>query len=877
LRQPAYVTNANGVVTEYGYCECGALTSVRGALGTPIEQLISYVYDYQGNLTYVYGPDETITNWYNPLRQLYLTGKRDGYRSIGYNHQGLQYAVTNSYGPERVVVYDLHDRPVRVTDADGVTVTNTFDVLGRLNTRTTGAGTEGFGYSARGLTAYTNQVGYPGFIAYDPAGRRTFETNANGELLRFTNNAAGDLVALTDGKNQTTRWGYDAYGRVTNKLDQAGTEILRYQFDPEGRLTNRWSAAKGNTRYSYDAVGNLTNIDYPTSPAIALQYDKLDRLTNMVDSVGTTKFGYTVGGLLASEDDPFASDTLTNGFVNGMRTSLSLQQPSGFWTNRFQYDLGGRLTNVTSPAGSFGYLLGATTVSSPLASRVSLPNGSIITNLYDRLARLTATYLKTSGGTVRDKAEYGYNALSQRITATNVVESWAYGYDLIGQLKVAVSSLATAGWGYNYDTAWNMAYRTNNVTLETFSVDGRNQLTNTPYGASTFDANGNTLTIAAGTRVYTYDDENQLVSLLVTNSGTEGYYTEFVYDGLLRLRQRLEWYYPPTAGTNVEEELLKEGGFQADAAPNAGWVFVSETRYIYDGRRVIHERDGNNTPTVSYTRGTDLSRSLEGAGGIGGLLARSHSYSSGNGSWATNNYYHADGNGNVTRMVDSSQTATANYRYGPFGEILGQSGPLADANVYRFSSKEFHATSGLSYYLYRFYDPANKRWINKDPISEAGGLNLYGYVANDPINYFDPFGLDSAFCPGISIFQNLTCEQHVAAAKQAAPCAVMLAVPEVLSVAAVEMAAARLAAAVAAAGRASSLRAAAQGAYWQAQMAYQAAIGDALLATAKGASVAALGEKVEAAAAAVARTYAALKQAERVAAAAKAAAAAYGK
>src|SRR5882724_2172012 len=136
---------------------------------------------------------------------------------------------------------------------------------------------------------------------------------------------------------------------------------------------------------------------------------------------------------------------------------------------------------------------------------------------------------------------------------------------------------------------------------------------------------------------------------------------------------------------------------------SGAWVLVSEVRYLYDGMRVIQERDTNNTPTVSYTRGSDLSGSLEGAGGIGGLLARSSGYSSGN--WSSHNYYHADANGNITYLVSSSQTLAASYRYDPFGNLITGSGSLGSANVYRFSSKEIHVNSGLYYFGYRFYEP----------------------------------------------------------------------------------------------------------------------------------------------------------------------------
>jgi len=154
--------------------------------------------------------------------------------------------------------------------------------------------------------------------------------------------------------------------------------------------------------------------------------------------------------------------------------------------------------------------------------------------------------------------------------------------------------------------------------------------------------------------------------------------------------------------------------------------------------RVIQERNGS--PTVSYTRGTDLSGGLEGAGGIGGLLGRSHSYASTNGNWYTHNFYHADGNGNVTYLVNSSQTLAASYRYDPFGNYISQSGSLADANVYRFSSKEIHVNSGLYYYGYRWYDPYLQRWLNRDPLGKGKGQQLYEFSGNAPVHFVDFWG-----------------------------------------------------------------------------------------------------------------------------------------
>jgi RHS repeat-associated protein len=282
-------------------------------------------------------------------------------------------------------------------------------------------------------------------------------------------------------------------------------------------------------------------------------------------------------------------------------------------------------------------------------------------------------------------------------------------------------------------------------------VDNKNQLTNAyifcPYGNhdATYDANGNlsmlNIDSAAFINTYFYDDENRLVLWLQTQSGTplnpwdsrqNGWdlRTEFVYDGLGRLRQQLNY-----------------------TSDSFNWILASATLYIYDGMRVIQERDAYNTPTVSYTRGMDLGGSLEGAGGIGGLLARSDGYSGGG--WTDHNYYFADGNGNVTYMLDGSQAMVASYRYDPFGNTISSSGTISDANVYRFSSKETHVGSGMYYYGYRFYDPLMHRWINRDLVERQSGKitkkklraqmlagwNLFEFCFNDSVNQSDNNGM----------------------------------------------------------------------------------------------------------------------------------------
>ena len=109
-------------------------------------------------------------------------------------------------------------------------------------------------------------------------------------------------------------------------------------------------------------------------------------------------------------------------------------------------------------------------------------------------------------------------------------------------------------------------------------------------------------------------------------------------------------------------------------------------------------------------------------------------------------FFHYDGNGNVTALTDDRGNQTATYRYDAFGNSLVTQGEKAVENEYRFSTKPLDEVSGLYYYGYRYYDPVTGRWPSRDPIEENGGINLYGFVRNNSVNQWDYLGLKEDWC-----------------------------------------------------------------------------------------------------------------------------------
>ncbi|HWV99157.1 MAG TPA: RHS repeat-associated core domain-containing protein [Candidatus Acidoferrum sp.] len=152
---------------------------------------------------------------------------------------------------------------------------------------------------------------------------------------------------------------------------------------------------------------------------------------------------------------------------------------------------------------------------------------------------------------------------------------------------------------------------------------------------------------------------------------------------------------------------------------------------------LVGELTSVNIAVRTYLWGVDLSGSPQGAGGVGGLMGTAYY-----GSSTTNCFVAFDGNGNVAALVNAADgSVAAQYEYGPFGEIIRSTGPMAKANPFRFSTKYQDDETDLVYYGRRYYNANTGRWLSRDPSEENGGLNLYGFVRNDSPNEVDPRGL----------------------------------------------------------------------------------------------------------------------------------------
>ena len=167
-------------------------------------------------------------------------------------------------------------------------------------------------------------------------------------------------------------------------------------------------------------------------------------------------------------------------------------------------------------------------------------------------------------------------------------------------------------------------------------------------------------------------------------------------------------------------------------------IVLSHERYLYRGYLRIAALDMLNNAALIHAAVWDPTEPAA----TRPLLLQTPS------GWFT---YSFDQAKNVTELFDSAGGIAAAYDHGPFGEDMASTGSAAGLNPFRFSSEVWDGALGLVYYNWRHYNPLDGRFISRDPIGEQGGLNLYGFVGNDPVNRWDLLGRSSgkACCDGV--------------------------------------------------------------------------------------------------------------------------------
>jgi RHS repeat-associated protein len=480
------------------------------------------------------------------------------------------------------------------------------------------------------------------------------------------------------------------------------TAAVAYTYDELGRVVSRSIDSANPVGTTFDALSRVTNVTNalaPTSPGFQYAYvDQTSRLSGVTYPSGTglsTTYGYF--GNTSSDGNPGDDDQRLSEIKNVNGST----QLSDF---KYTYNHVGTIATWTQQADS---------------------NTAVVNTLtYDNADQLTGNV--QSGGAATTYG-YGYDPAGNRLTGTLNSATTAGQFNKLNQLtgltgsptsqtvagftSTAITNAtvnavpATISNSTNFTANVQMPSGTNVVSVVAQPTSSTGAITTQRYQivatgsaptALTYDANGNCTQDESG-NTYTWDALNRLVGIAYHAGTYSGTHTEFSYDGLSRRVQILE-----KSGTTY-------GSGTATSTKNYLWI----------GQEIAEERNAGNTVTKRFFP--------QGEQQI-------------NSGTATSYYYTFDHLGSTREMTNSSGTIVARYDYDPFGRTTLVSG--TNLATFQYAGYYVHQPSGLNLTWFRAYDANTDRWLSRDPLGEGVGPNLYGYVNNDPIDYWDPFGLD---------------------------------------------------------------------------------------------------------------------------------------
>ena len=642
----------------------------------------------------------------------------------------------NSISAVTSLSYDSANRVRTVTDSDNYTVTTDYDNLDRPTQVTYPDGTtEQYQYSqdfGQGvvtildLTKSKDRRGLWTTRHYNANRQMDSITDPLNRTTQFGWCSCGQLATISDPKTppQITTFNRDLQGRVYQKVFFDNTTI-NYLYDGQSaantigassRLKSATDAKNQRANYTYFADDNIQQITYtdtndqplnPPTPSVSFTYDpNYNRVSTMTDGSGPTVYSYnaippapTLGaGQLGSIDGPLANDIITFGYdelgrvinrsINGAANSQS-------WA----FDSLGRLSGNTNKLGGFVYTyVGVTNRLQTLA----YPGGATTNYLYfDNLEDKRLQQIKnlTSTSALLSQFDYTYDDEGQIKTWTKnypgLLPVAPQRYDLVydnadqltrAPLKNANNNNVITNYLYGYDLASNRITEKIGTVTTTSTPNNVNEIVSQSGGVNrtlSYDSNGS-ITSDGGTRTFEWDGANQLVAINYTGTTNR---SEFTYDGLSRCVKIVE---------------------------KANGSVTSTRKFVWCGNDKSEFRDANDAVTLfAYAQGQYIG--------------------------TTKYLYFRDHLGSIREMMKANGTLVARFDYDPWGRsttVINTT--LPDFN---FTGLYRHGSSNLDLGVYRAYDPDLGRWLSRDPIGETGGLNLYSYVANDPVRLTDPFGL----------------------------------------------------------------------------------------------------------------------------------------
>lgn len=710
------VTNALGHKSEFlQYDRNGRLLQMIDANGTEI----LFAYDARGRTTSQSIDGEITTHEYD------LNGNRTSSQlpngvqvSYEYDAARLLNAVVDSVGNRIEYEYDIEGNLTdeRVINIGGGIVylkNHVRDALSRVQSSADGNGNSStYLYDAEGnLTGVTDAKQQSNTNTFDPLNRLTLNTDPLKGATRYSYDLQGNLTRVTDPKNNATTYTYNAFGDLVT-LTSTDTGTTRFTYDSTGNLTTVTDARNVVRSYTYDALDRVKTISYPASPAenVLFSYDDPTSGNNGIGHLSE-----------ARSNDAIINYTYTpSGLVAGKRSSVSNQVA----TVAYEYDSAGLLTKLTYPSGRIvNYLRDSngriaeiatqknqTSFAQPVVSEIEyMPfgparafkyaNGLSFDQTFDNAYRPTS--IAVFGLSPLFSRSYGYDAVNN-ITSINddvsSTHSQMFTYDALNRLVGANG--AYGGLAYTYDSVGNRLSETYNGAVSNYvSATSSNRLSSISSTSGnrsfTYDAAGN---ITQGTRAngtvarYAFNNANRLVSATIGGAVVATY----TYDPI---------------GQRVSKTL-----------PTG-----QKEIYTYDeeGHLIsVADGSGNNLREYIYWDSLQIA------------FARNDAIY----------FIHNDHLGTPQLMTTASQSVAWRKDYQPFG-LSSDRGENAFEIGSRFPGQYFDSETGLHYNYFRDYDPTLGRYIESDPIGLRGGINTYAYVGGNPVNAYDPNGLQPLFDP----------------------------------------------------------------------------------------------------------------------------------